>query len=128
LYGLINEIITATVYAGGCSDTDRISVRVDIDANIYVPNVFTPNNDSKNDNVTIWTDKRVRRIVYLQIFDRWGNQVFQANDILPNDPTLGWDGTFRNKPMNPAVFAYVASVELINGVQIPIKGDITLLR
>jgi hypothetical protein len=53
---------------------------------------------------------------------------FRANDILPNDPTLGWDGTFKNKPMNPAVFAYVASVELINGVQIPIKGDITLLR
>jgi hypothetical protein len=78
LYGLINETITAIVYAGGCSDTDRISVRVDIDANIYVPNVFSPNGDSKNDGVTVWADKRVRRIVYLQIFDRWGNQVFQG--------------------------------------------------
>ena len=128
LYGLLNEIITATVYAGGCIAEDQIAIRVDIDANIYVPNVFSPNGDFQNDNVTVWGDKRVKRIIYLEIFDRWGNQVFKANDILPNDPTLGWDGTFKNKPMNPAVFTYIAQVELINGVQIPAKGDITLLR
>jgi hypothetical protein len=30
--------------------------------------------------------------------------------------------------MNPAVFAYVARVELINGEEVDRKGDITLLR
>jgi len=41
---------------------------------------------------------------------------------------MGWDGTFKEKPMNPAVFAYIASVELINGQTLKKKGDITLLR
>jgi gliding motility-associated-like protein len=128
LYGLLNEIITATVYAGGCVDSDALSLRVDVDANVYIPNVFSPNNDGINDWVTVFADHRVKKVVYLEIFDRWGNQVFVANNFPPNDPTFGWNGTFKNKPMNPAVFAYVAKVELINGVQIPFKGDITLLR
>jgi hypothetical protein len=51
-----------------------------------------------------------------------------TSDILPNDPLLGWDGSFKGKDMNPAVFAYIATVELINGTQINRKGDITLLR
>ncbi|MEO6130994.1 MAG: gliding motility-associated C-terminal domain-containing protein, partial [Saprospiraceae bacterium] len=128
LYGLLNEIISATVYAGSCVDSDQISIRVDVDANVYIPNVFSPNGDGINDWVTVFADDRVRKVVYLEIFDRWGNQVFVANNFVPNEPTLGWNGTFKNLPMNPGVFAYVAKVELINGVQIPFKGDITLLR
>ena len=121
-------MITATAYAGGCKDEDQLNLRVDIDVNVYIPNVFTPNGDGTNDHVTVFADDRVRRVVFLEIFDRWGNMVFRAADFLPNDPILGWDGSFRNNPMNPAVFAYVASVELINGVHLPFKGDITLLR
>ena len=128
LLALNNGIITATVFAGNCMDSDTLSLRVDVDADIYVPNVFSPNHDGINDQVTVWADERVRKIVYLEIFDRWGNQVFVATNILPNDPLLGWDGSFKGKPMNPAVFAYIAKVELINGQQIAKKGDITLLR
>jgi gliding motility-associated-like protein len=128
LYGFINEIITATVYAGGCEATDHIVLHVDLQPDVYIPNVFSPNGDGKNDHVTVFANDKVRKVVYLEIFDRWGNNVFKANDFVPNDPLLGWDGTFRGLPMNPAVFAYVAKVELINGAQIPYKGDITLLR
>ncbi len=128
-YALVpSEIITATVYASGCLDQDALTINVNIDADIYIPNVFTPNNDGINDRITVFTDDRVKRIVYLEIYDRWGNQVFVANDFLPNDPLKGWDGSFKGKPMNPAVFAYVARVELINGQLINKKGDITLIR
>ncbi len=128
LYALFDEIITATVYAGGCIDQDQLSLRVDVDANVYIPNVFHPDDNGINDHVTVFADPKVERVVYLEIFDRWGNMVFKRHDFVPNDPLLGWDGTFKDKPMNPAVFAYIAKVELINGVQIPYKGDITLVR
>jgi hypothetical protein len=39
---------------------------------------------------------------------------------------MGWK--FKDKPMNPAVFAYIAQVELINGATVNKKGDITLIR
>jgi gliding motility-associated-like protein len=101
---------------------------VDLHPEVYIPNVFSPNGDGKNDWVTVFANDRIKKVVYLEIFDRWGNNVFKATNFLPNDPLLGWDGTFRGLPMNPAVFAYVAVVELVNGDQIPFKGDITLLR
>ncbi|HEY3387379.1 MAG TPA: gliding motility-associated C-terminal domain-containing protein, partial [Saprospiraceae bacterium] len=128
LYGLHSGVVTATVYTAGCMDQDMLNVRVDIDYNIYIPNVFSPNDDGINDHVTVFTDDKVRKIVYLEIFDRWGNQVFVANNILPNDPLLGWDGSFRGKKMNPAVFVYIARVELINGDTVDRKGDITIIR
>ena len=128
LYGLYTSAVTATVYSGGCIDQDMLIVRVDVDADIYIPNVFSPNDDGINDKVTVYTDYRVRRVVYFEIFDRWGNQVFVGTDFQPNDPDLGWDGTFKGKLMNPAVFAYTAKVELLNGQTLSRKGDITLLR
>ncbi|MEO5906678.1 MAG: gliding motility-associated C-terminal domain-containing protein [Saprospiraceae bacterium] len=128
LYGLLDEIITATVYAGGCVAEDQISVRVDVDADVYIPNVFSPNGDDINEWVTVFASDNVKKVVYLEIFDRWGNMVFRNTDFLPNIESLGWDGTFKNKPMNPAVFAFIAKVELINGQHLPFKGDITLLR
>ena len=128
LYAIFDQVITATVYTSGCEASDQLTLRVDMDANVYIPNVFSPNGDGINDHVTVFADPRVKEVIFLEIFDRWGNQVFVGHNFQPNDPLLGWDGTFKNKPMNPAVFAYVAKVELINGVQIPLKGDITLLR
>jgi gliding motility-associated-like protein len=128
LYALHDDIILATVFSGGCIDQDMLALTVDVTADIYIPNVFSPNDDGINDYVTVFTDDRVKRVVYLEIFDRWGNQVFVGEDFEPNDPLKGWDGSFKGKKMNPAVFAYIARVELINGDQVNRKGDITLLR
>ena len=105
-----------------------LELRVDIDAEFFVPNVFSPNGDGVNDFVTVFSDPRVKRVIRLEIFDRWGNLVFIGSDFLPNVPGLGWNGTFKNQPMNPAVFVYWAEVELINGDVRNRKGDITLLR
>ena len=128
LYGLHDNEIIATVYSGGCLAEDRIELRVDDNVEIFIPNVFSPNGDGVNDHVTVFTDPRVKRVLRLEIFDRWGNQVFAASDFPPNDPLLGWDGIFKGEMMNPAVFAYWATVELINGDHTSRKGDITLGR
>ncbi|HEY3387072.1 MAG TPA: gliding motility-associated C-terminal domain-containing protein [Saprospiraceae bacterium] len=128
LYGLQSDVITATVYSGGCFAEDMLELRVDIDAEFFIPNVFSPNGDGANDFVTVFSDPRVKRVIRLEIFDRWGNLVFIGSDFLPNVPGLGWNGTFKNQPMNPAVFVYWAEVELINGDVRNRKGDITLLR
>ncbi len=127
-YGFFNEVITATVYANGCIDEDMLIIRVDMDALVYIPNVFSPNGDNVNDLVTVYADPGVKRVVVFEIFDRWGNNVFINADFLPNEPRFGWDGRFRDIMMNLAVFAYRAVVELVNGRQVTHKGNITLAR
>jgi hypothetical protein len=51
-----------------------------------------------------------------------------AADFLPNDETFGWDGRFDAKDLNPGVFAYRLIVQIKNGQQRLIHGDITLIR
>ena len=94
---------------------------------LYVPNVFSPNGDGINDYWTMFTKQGDALIHKLVIFDRWGNLVFEKHDFVLNS-TLGWDGTFRGKPMSPGVFAYTATLTLGNGKDVTVKGDITLVR
>lgn len=126
--------VTTTLYtvtginADGCVDTAQVELTVVEDRPIYVPNAFSPNADGANDNFTIFSGPAVERINYLRIYDRWGNLVFEREDFLPNEPSLGWDGVFDGKRMNPAVFVYSASVQFLNGSEMELAGDLTLLR
>jgi hypothetical protein len=54
--------------------------------------------------------------------------MYTITDFQPNDPTLGWNGTFRGDDMNPGVFVWYMEVEFIDGVVELYKGDVTLLR
>jgi gliding motility-associated-like protein len=112
----------------GCEAEDEICYQVRRERHIYVPNVFTPNDDGENDFFTIYSDASVKEIRYLSVYDRWGEHLFIASGIPTNNDPLGWDGIFQGHPLNPGVFVWVAEVEFIDGEVILLKGDVTLLR
>ncbi|PHN01249.1 hypothetical protein CRP01_38240 [Flavilitoribacter nigricans DSM 23189 = NBRC 102662] len=112
----------------GCRGTDDVAIAVDLRPDIYVPNGFSPNGDGTNDRFVIYAGPGIRRIKELKIFDRWGELVFEIYDFLPNEVNFGWDGWFRGKPMNAAVFAWFTIAETIDGREIVLKGDLTLVR
>jgi gliding motility-associated-like protein len=118
-------IITDT---NGCTGQASLLVDVEAEYRVYIPNVFTPNNDGPNDMFTIFANEEVEEVVILQIFDRWGNMVFENQEFPPNEPNYGWDGIYKGKMMNPDVFAYRAVVKYSNGELHPFKGDVTLIR
>jgi len=64
----------------------------------------------------------------MHIYDRWGEMMFENTNFSTDDPTQGWDGTFRGRRMNPGVFAYAIEVEFIDGATIKYNGDISLVR
>lgn len=112
----------------GCVVIDEVIIKVDKKRNVYIPNVFTPNGDGTNDFFRVFTGNGVRKINLLKIFDRWGELVYSAENFLADDNKTGWNGEFRGKPMNNAVFAYIIEVEFVDDRVIPYKGDVTLLR
>jgi gliding motility-associated-like protein len=120
--------ITATIYAGDCIAVDQLVVRVKDDFTLFVPNVFSPNDDYVNDYVTVFSNDLLAIVLEFEIFDRWGEKVFRGTDFPVNVPELGWDGRFKGQYMNPAVFVYVAKVQFSNGTVRVISGDITLVR
>ncbi|HLF63259.1 MAG TPA: gliding motility-associated C-terminal domain-containing protein [Saprospiraceae bacterium] len=120
--------ISATVYSGSCIASDDVLVIIYDESVIFVPNIFSPNKDNINDYVTVFSNDGFVRVVKFEIFDRWGNLVFRGTDFPINTPELGWDGRCNGELMNPAVFAYVARVQLSDGSIEIITGDITLVR
>ena len=112
----------------GCRATDSVTVFVLVSRPIYIPSAFSPNDDGVNDYFTVFSGRQVRQIRRLLIFDRWGDLIYEGKDILPNVETLGWNGRFRGKRMDPAVFAYYTEVEFIDGVVVPYAGDVTLVK
>lgn len=124
------SLYTVTVInTNGCRDSDQIIVRVQKDRSVYIPNIFTPNDDGINDLFMIQAGgDQISEITEFQIFDRWGEVVFTANNFQPNDPSFGWDGQLRGQELNPGVFVYWVRVEFIDGFSMIFKGDITLAR
>jgi gliding motility-associated-like protein len=71
---------------------------------------------------------QIANIKKLQIFNRWGDFIYEATDLMPNDPTKGWNGRFKDVTVNPGVFVYTAEVEYIDGVVEVVTGDVTVVR
>ncbi len=111
----------------GCLVFDALPLLVGISPQIYVPNVFSPNNDGVNDGFTLFTNHEVEEIENLRVFSRWGELVFERESFQPNDESLGWNGIFRGQPMGVGVFTYTAKVRLIDDSTRILGGDVLLL-
>lgn len=69
---------------GNCVTMDSVLVEADCNS-LYIPNIFTPNGDGVND----FFEVKVRGASYfhLQIFNRWGEMLFESKD-----PSRVWNG------------------------------------
>lgn len=114
--------------AGGCVTEDKVSVYVLCNnANIFVPNTFTPNGDGVND-IFYPRGSGVFKILNLKVFNRWGEIVFEKSNFNANDASAGWDGTFKGKQLPPDVFVYMLQVVCDNNSTLTFKGNIALIR
>ena len=94
---------------------------------VYIPNVFSPNQDGINDVFTVFfgTDLNV---VSMQgsIYDRWGNLVYVSEE----NP-FAWDGMYGGQDVLPGVYIYVISIKTdVQGIsqEHHYAGDVTLIR
>lgn len=123
---------TLTVFdANGCSGTGSITVDVDPNRNIYIPNVFHPGNTSGlNDRFNVYAGLGVEIVSFFQIFDRWGGLMYERTDFFPSsfDFGEGWDGRYNGDYVNPGVYVYVTEVKFLDGRILTYRGDITVVR
>ncbi len=111
-----------------CTTSDSVAVRVEKKYDVFAPNIFSPNDDGRDDFFTLFGGKAVAGIKSLNIFSRWGELVFQKNDFAASEISTGWDGTFRGKKVNPGVFSWTAEVVFLDGEILVLKGSVGIVR
>lgn len=108
----------------GCSATDIVTVEVKQIAEVFIPNVFTPNNDANNDLFKIYGDMSTIALLDIKIFNRWGEKVYETNDI-----EFAWDGSYKGEIVDRGVYTYTLKIVYVNGVANDLyTGSITVLR
>ncbi len=95
---------------------------------VYIPNVFTPNNDAKNDYFWVYGNTDVARVAKMSVYDRDNKLLFYTENKAINDEPSGWDGLFNGQKILPGVFVYFIEIEFANGKKEVFKGDVTLIR
>ena len=93
----------------GCTDISEIAIVRSVPlTQLFVPTVFTPNDDEHNELFVIkglFIDR-----FNIKIFDKWGEQLFESNNI-----EKYWDGTFRNKKVQQGTYYYSIEVLGLDG-------------
>ena len=103
-----------------CSITD--SVKVNVIFELYIPNAFSPDGDNLND--VFYAYSHLIAEFEMEIFDRWGEQVFYSNDI-----NVGWDGTLNQHPAQVDVYVYKIRYRRVHTRNVIEKvGTVTLVR
>ncbi len=116
--------VTANINGSDCSAETEVSVTVIPNYDIFIPNTFTPNGDGNNDLFQIFGNLPALKYLDVEIFDRIGEKVFESNDL-----NFKWDGNYKGKPLQPAVFIYTLRVVFIDNHSEKIyKGSLTLLK
>ena len=108
--------------ASGCTSMDSVIVTVVIKcSDLFVPTAFSPNGDGEND--IFYIDGTCIKTFLLQIYDRWGEKVFETDNI-----NKGWDGFFHGKQMDPGVFFLSVDVALTDETVFTGKKNLSLIR
>ena len=107
----------------GCIDTACKQLIVHDIPNLITPNVFTPGGNGQNDYY-FFANSGVTQFS-CQVFNAWGNQVFQFNDIIDQ-----WDGTNMNNgiPCVDGTYFYIYTLTYSNGLKDSGQGNIQIIN
>ncbi len=121
----------------GCDTTLSIVARV-LSYQVFVPTMFTPNNDNKNDRFQVFGNQVGE--LELKVFNREGKLVYESKNMdeflgsnefgikTSETATKGWDGTFENNPLPKGNYVWYLTGKFKNGVEIKQSGNVLLVR
>ena len=112
----------------GCRAIDSVFIKVNPIRKVFIPNIFSPNADGINDYFSIYADMpNVQEILQVAIYDRWGNCLFNRQNLGTNQGENLWDGKYRGQTVERGAYLYYANMRYLDGVEAPISGTVTVL-
>lgn len=125
----VETTYTVTIFdANGCSATADIRITILKVRVLDIPNIIYQQSTNGNQNFVVQSPD-LDRIISFKIYDRWGNMVYNAENIDPvNEVDRFWGGNFNGKPVEQGVYVYVIEVLFKDGFFETRAGDVTVIR
>ena len=103
----------------GCMDKTQITIEVNVEYSVSIPNTITPNGDDFND---FWIIDNIEQFPehIIQVFNRNGSLVFETTNY-QND----WSGQYNGSDLPATTYYYI--IDLGSGEEI-LKGDLSIIR
>lgn len=120
------QVVTLEViHNSGCRDTAIAILDVVPEVRYFLPNAFTPNNDSNNENFKGVGFLEGIKNFKMTIWNRWGELIFETTD-----PNEGWNGQKFNtgKASPPGVYVVIVTFTDPRGNPKKLQGNATLIR
>lgn len=105
----------------GCTDTITKPVYIKPEFYFYAPNAFTPDGNRFNNAYAVSVIGSID--FQFQIFNRWGEMIFQTND-----PNFRWEGDYQGNLVADGVLVYKAKIVDREENVHDYTGMITILR
>lgn len=131
----VYDISLYAISGNGCEDSLLIeqAVAVSLECLLSFPNAFTPADTEKNGDYNPEVPEVTNDIFHpvykniveynLQIFNRWGELIFESNDI-----DVGWNGYYKNILSKQDVYVWQAEATCLGGSKMFKSGSVTLMR
>lgn len=112
------------VTKNNCVDSTLHVIEVELPSALEIPDVFTPNGDGNNDVFFLQTTTLTE--INAQIFDRWGNEVFETKS---NSGNIAWDGkNLKGNECAPGIYFYKINAIGFDDKLYAQKGNISIFR
>jgi gliding motility-associated-like protein len=106
---------------GGCTDSTSLTLCIQPQDPVFVPDIFSPNEDGKNDTLFV-RGLFISRMEF-RVYSRWGEVVFESSS-----PTLGWDGQIRGSQAPSGSYYYTLMATIGGATKIERVGEVVLIR
>jgi len=123
--GLFKIVGTTALF---CKDSATLQVNAYYRSHIALPNAFSPNGDGLNDVFYVIAGKDVKQVKQFQVFNRWGQKMFEKTNGKTNDINFGWNGYYNRQLVAQGTYVYQIVIELLSGELEIHKGNISVIR
>jgi gliding motility-associated-like protein len=115
------EIMLIATDNKGCIDTTYRVITILDEFYLYVPNAFTPDGNRFNNTFKISSINVIE--FNIQIFNRWGELLFESED-----KDFEWDGTHNGEMVRDGTYVWKIFYRSINDDEETINGHVSVLR
>lgn len=112
----------------GCIAEHLITLRVDTELKLFLPNIFAPNSSYENTHFVINKNTIPARLDRVRIYDRQGSLLFAKDNILLEEEEIIWDGTHLGQDVQPGVYIVLLEITDFLGIKKVLQKDVTLIR